>query len=200
MNSEARISDHVGQQAAERLPLLSPCINDRIRCQHSTEILLEPEGDSVFEGKLYRRCAEFFRRNSSQVRILRQGLIVVLSSLNGCSRCSRNFGQSNRVVRRWRSGRAVLCGCDESVTRRRAKQRRQSPGSKPHVNSSLSISATCFAVVVGASSSTLWSASSTNGRPQIPRLVLPASRDDTIRPEEWERIYWTKVSVNTFVQ
>ena len=107
MNSETRIGDYIRKQVAERLPFFSSGIHNGIRGQNSTEILLEPEGDGVFEGKLHWRCAEFSRRNSSQVRILRQGLIVLLSGLNGCSRRSCYFGQSNRVVRRRRSGCAV---------------------------------------------------------------------------------------------
>jgi len=79
-----------------------------IRGQHSTEILLEPESDGVFEGKRYRRCAESSRRNSSQVWILRQGLIVILPGLDGCPWCSCYFGEGNRIVRRWRGWVVVL--------------------------------------------------------------------------------------------
>ena len=109
MNSETCIGDYIGKQLAQRLPALSPGVGNDIRGQNPAEILLESAGDGVFEGKRHWRCAESFRRNSSEVRILRQGLIVILPGLDGRSWRSCYFGQSNRVVRRRRGWRVVLC-------------------------------------------------------------------------------------------
>src|SRR5271156_564841 len=109
MNSETRIGDNIGKELAQRLPVLSPRVGNDIRGQNSAEILLEPEGDGVVEGNRHRRCAEFSARNSAEVRILRQALIVTLPGLNRCPRCSCNFSHSNRVVWRRRRWRVVLC-------------------------------------------------------------------------------------------
>jgi len=109
MNSETGIGDYIGKQLAQRLPTLSPRVGNGIRGQDSAEILLEPTGDSVFEGNRHWRCAESSRRNSSEVWILRQGLIVILSGLDGCPWRTGYFGQSNRVIRRRRGWRVVLC-------------------------------------------------------------------------------------------
>jgi transposase len=92
MNSETRIGDYIGKQLAQRLPTLPPRVGNDIRGQNSAEILLESTGDRVFEGKRHWRCAEASPRNSSEVRILRQGLIASLPGLDGCSRCSCYFG------------------------------------------------------------------------------------------------------------
>src|ERR1700691_3568130 len=145
MNSETCVGDNIGKQLAQGLPFLSTGVDNGIRGQHSTEILLKPEGDSIFERKLHWRCAEFSGRNSSQVGVLGQGLIVLLSCLDGRSRCSRYIGQSNRVVRRRRSGRAVLRGCGESAKQRDTEQHRLSPASKQHLNSFPGVPALWFA-------------------------------------------------------
>ena len=109
MNSETSIGDYIGKQLTQRLPTLSPRVGNNIRGQYSAEILLESTSDGVFEGKRHWRCAESSRRNSSEVRILRQGLIVILPGLDGCPWRSCYFGQSNRVVRRRRGRWVVLC-------------------------------------------------------------------------------------------
>ena len=109
MDSETRIGDYIGKQLAQRLPALSPCIGNDIRGQNSAEILLESASDGVFEGKRNQRCAEFSNGNSSEVRILRQGLIVILPGLDGGPWRSCYFGQSNRVIRRRRGWCVVLC-------------------------------------------------------------------------------------------
>jgi hypothetical protein len=101
--------DRSNRSLAQRLPALSPRVGDGVRGQNSPKILLESKGDGVFEGKRYSRCAEFSPRNSSQVRILRQGFIVTLPGLNGRPCRSCYFGQSDRVVRRRRGWRVVLC-------------------------------------------------------------------------------------------
>ena len=84
MNSETRIGDNIRKQLAQRLPALSPRVGNDIRGQNSAEILLESKRDGVFERKRHRRCAESSPRNSSEIRILRQGLIVILPGLDGC--------------------------------------------------------------------------------------------------------------------
>src|SRR5271154_4213278 len=122
MNSETRVGDNIGKQLAQRLPALSPRVGNNIRGQDSTEILLEPEGDGIFEGKRHWRRAESSRRNSSEVRILRQGLIVILPGLDGCPWRSCYFGQSNRVVRRRRGWWVVLCEGPWSAEKGATKQ------------------------------------------------------------------------------
>ena len=122
MDSEARIGDNVGKQLAQRLPALSPCVGNGIRGQNSAEILLKSTGDCVFEGKRHWRCAELSRRNSSEVRILRQGLIVTLPGLDGRPWRSCYFGQSDRVVRRRRGWRIVLCKGAYSAGKGQTKQ------------------------------------------------------------------------------
>jgi hypothetical protein len=94
--------------------------------------LLESEGDGVIQRKRHRRCAEFSPRNSPEVRILREDLIVILSGLDSCARCSCYFGQSNRVVRRGRGWRAVLSQGPYSAEEGGAQQEELIPGSAPH--------------------------------------------------------------------
>ena len=86
MNAESGIGDYIGKQLAQRLPLLSPRVGNRIGGQDASEILLESKSDGVFQRKRHWRCAQFSRRNSSEVRTLRQVLIVILPGLNGCPR------------------------------------------------------------------------------------------------------------------
>ena len=121
MNSETRIGDYIGKQPAQRLPTLSPRVRNNIGGQHSAEILLESTGDGVFQGERHWRCAESSRRNSSEVRILRQGLIVILPGLDGCPCRSCYFGQSNRVVRRrggwWVVLREGRCSAEKGTTK-----------------------------------------------------------------------------------
>src|SRR5271156_4575384 len=90
-------------------------------------------GDGLFEGERHWRCAEFSRRNSSQVRILRQGLIVILPGLDGCPWRSCYFGQSNRVVRRRRGGRVVLCKGPYPAEKGATKREQRIPSSSSHV-------------------------------------------------------------------
>ena len=108
MNSETGIGDYIGKQLTQRLPTLSTRVGKDIRGQYSAEILLESTSDGVFEGKRNQRCAEFSNGNSSEVRILRKGLIVILPGLHGRPWRSCYFGQSDRVIRR-RRGWCVLC-------------------------------------------------------------------------------------------
>src|ERR1700678_1654891 len=122
MNSETRVGDYIGEQLAQRLPVLSPRVGNDIRGQDSAEILLEPEGDSVVEGNRHWRCAEFSVRNSSEVRILRQALKITLPGLNRCPRCSCDLSYSNRVVRRRRGWRVVLCEDHYSAEKGRTKR------------------------------------------------------------------------------
>jgi len=122
-----------GKQLAQRLPALSPRVGNNIHGQDPAEILLESTGDGVFEGKRHWRCAESSRRNSSQVRILRQGLIVILPGLDGCPWRSCYFGQSNRVVRCWRGWRVVLCKGPYSAEKERTKQEQLISELAPHV-------------------------------------------------------------------
>ncbi len=70
-------------------------------------------------------------------------MITLLSGLHSGSRCSRDFSQSDRIVRRRRSRRAVLCMHTESAKQRGSKQHRFRPGSQSHVNSLLVIPTHC---------------------------------------------------------
>jgi hypothetical protein len=111
------------------LPALSPRVGNDIRGQNPTEILLESKADRVFERKGHWRGAEFSPRNSSEVRILREGLIVTLPGLNGCPWRSCYFGHSNRVVRRRRGWRVVLCQSPYSAEKGRTQQEQLVPAS-----------------------------------------------------------------------
>src|SRR5271156_701149 len=90
-------------------------------------------GDGLFEGERHWRCAEFSRRNSSQVGVLRQGLIVVLPGLDGCPWRSCYFGQSNRIVRRRRGWRVVLSTGPHSAEKGATNQEQLIPSSSSHI-------------------------------------------------------------------
>jgi hypothetical protein len=133
MDSETRIGDYIRKQLAQRLPALPARVGNNIRGQNSAEILLESTGDRVFEGNRHWRCAEFSSGNSSEVWILRQGLIVILPGLDGCPWRSCYFGQSNRVIRRRRCWCVVLRESHCSAEKGTTKQEQLIPGSPSHV-------------------------------------------------------------------
>src|ERR1700722_4181275 len=133
MNSEACIRNYIGKQLAQRLPALSLCVGDDIRGQHSAEILFESPSNGVFERKLDWRGAELSRWDPSEIRVLRQGLIVTLAGLDRSPRRSCYFGQGDRVVRCRRGWRVVLREGFHAANQDSTKQEQVIPEFAPHL-------------------------------------------------------------------